>query len=570
MDHILFFKPVGASTSVITHQGDKFVVVWQPKSGLPGNFPHDKEFGGKVGYEVFKNMGFVMDYNSSGCLDHVGLFDTAEGRIWLMTCPNSDGNWDIVYRQDSRGIGPWNVKGGINDRCFAFDYDSSGCNDHILAYTRHHGNIWILKRANHQPGPNKLLGQTQRPSVWPPQVIPPDPQIQFAKVFETQSGVAGHTLASPHDSCLTYDYNHTGKRDHLCLFTPGEGLMTIVTNDGNNSLKAVYGQKGIGGYDLMSTADRVFAFDYDHTGMLDHLCLYRPRAGLFWIMKNTEGSFTPVYPTGQPSMNNAAGIAGYHLKASIDLAFAFDYEQSGKQDYVTVYSPGQGTIIFVKHDGDTLSIIQQSQGLPGSDLKSTQDRMFAYDYDHSGKLDHLVVIRPGSEIVNILKNTGGKFSIIYRQHGPSQRDIKYQNTWIAPIGGFDLASTKDQAIAYDLNSTGSMDHIVFYRPGEGILYIVQNLMGGFSPAYQGFSAGLGSFRKELPSHTPLHIADGHGLPGFDFKSTMDQCIAFDFSSSGCSDHIVAFRPGQRMLGIYRPVSAIDISVLSMCSFNDYL
>jgi hypothetical protein len=33
---------------------------------------------------------------------------------------------------------------------------------------------------------------------------------------------------------------------------------------------------GIGGYDLKSPADRAFAFDYDSSGKLDHLALYRP------------------------------------------------------------------------------------------------------------------------------------------------------------------------------------------------------------------------------------------------------------------------------------------------------
>ena len=42
---------------------------------------------------------------------------------------------------------------------------------------------------------------------------------------------------------------------------------------------------GIGGYDLRSPADRVFAFDYDGSGKLDHLALYRPGTGTIWILK---------------------------------------------------------------------------------------------------------------------------------------------------------------------------------------------------------------------------------------------------------------------------------------------
>ena len=54
---------------------------------------------------------------------------------------------------------------------------------------------------------------------------------------------------------------------------------------------------GIGGYDLKSAADRAFAFDYDSSGKLDHLALYRP-GGAVWILKNTGGQFAPVDQQG--------------------------------------------------------------------------------------------------------------------------------------------------------------------------------------------------------------------------------------------------------------------------------
>jgi hypothetical protein len=45
---------------------------------------------------------------------------------------------------------------------------------------------------------------------------------------------------------------------------------------------------GIGGYDLKSTADRAFAFDYDGSGKMDHLALYRPGTGTIWILRRTS------------------------------------------------------------------------------------------------------------------------------------------------------------------------------------------------------------------------------------------------------------------------------------------
>jgi hypothetical protein len=41
--------------------------------------------------------------------------------------------------------------------------------------------------------------------------------------------------------------------------------------------------------------DRVFAFDYDGSGLQDHLALYRPGTGIFWILQNDHGVFSPVY-----------------------------------------------------------------------------------------------------------------------------------------------------------------------------------------------------------------------------------------------------------------------------------
>jgi len=38
-------------------------------------------------------------------------------------------------------------------------------------------------------------------------------------------------------------------------------------------------QTGIGGYDLASPADQIVPFDYDSSGKLDHLLLYRPGSG---------------------------------------------------------------------------------------------------------------------------------------------------------------------------------------------------------------------------------------------------------------------------------------------------
>jgi hypothetical protein len=101
---------------------------------------------------------------------------------------------------------------------------------------------------------------------------------------------------------------------------------------------------GIGGYDLASPADRAFAFDYDHSGKLDHMALYRPATGTMWILKNTNGSFSPVYSQGDPGN----GIGGYDLMSAADRAFAFDYDHSGKLDHMALYRPATGTMWILR------------------------------------------------------------------------------------------------------------------------------------------------------------------------------------------------------------------------------
>src|SRR5258708_6884820 len=171
--------------------------------------------------------------------------------------------------------------------------------------------------------------------------------------------------------------------------------------------------KGIGGYDLGSTAERVFAFDYNSSGKLDHLALYRPGKGTIWILKNTNGQFAAVYAPGAPGN----GIGGYELPDAGDRGFAFGYAGSGKLDHLVLYRPGTGTLWILKNTNGQFSPVY-AQGSPGNgiggyDLKYTADREFAFDYDGSGKLDHLALYRPGTGTIWILKNTNGQFSPVY-------------------------------------------------------------------------------------------------------------------------------------------------------------
>lgn len=195
--------------------------------------------------------------------------------------------------------------------------DHSGKLDHLVAYRPGSGAIFILKNTN---------------GVFSPVYAQGDPGL----------GIGGYNLRSPDDKLITYDFQHTGRRDHLALYRPGTGTIWILENNGG-VFTAVYAQgapgNGIAGYNLLSPADLVFSFDLEGDCRPDDLALYRPGTGTFWVVSHTPANtFQAVFATGDPGV----GIGGYDLKSSADRAFALDYEGSGHLNYVVTYRPGRG------------------------------------------------------------------------------------------------------------------------------------------------------------------------------------------------------------------------------------
>ena len=267
----------------------------------------------------------------------------------------------------------------------------------------------------------------------------------------------------------------------------------------------------IGGWAL-NEGDQAFAFDYDSTGKLDHLVLYRPGQGVISILKNSFGQFSPVY-------TSATGIGGYDLRSSADQAFAFDYDGSGKLDHLVLYRPGTGIIYILRKDSaGNFSTVPPSggNGIGGYDLKDPADQAFAFDYDGSGKLDHLVFYRPGHSIVYILKNSGGQFSPVYAS--------------ATGIGSYDLGSSADRAFALSYDYTGHLKYLVLYRPGHGAIFILQHSGGAqqFTPIY---AQGEG----------------GSGIGGYDLGDSSDRVFAFDYDHSGKLDHLVLYRAGKAII-----------------------
>lgn len=315
------------------------------------------------------------------------------------------------------------------------------------------------------------------------------------------------------DRSFAFDYDHSGKLDHIVLYHPGVGSIYILKNK-NGTFDPVYLQGdpgvGIGGYSLNSSTDRIFAFDYDQSGKMDHLVLYNPGGNDCAILKNEKGIFSPVY------QGAGVGIATYNFASKADRAFAFDNDHSGKMDHIAVYRPGTGTFWIIANTNGNFSAVY-SQGDPGSgigqyNLLGPYDSALAFDYDHSGKMDHIILYRPGSGIIWIIKHDGQDFLSVYRSNSSFG------------IGGFDLLTTVDSVFAFDYESSGKQDYLAFYRPGTGIFEIMKhNGNDTFTPVYGG-------------------TVPAQGIGGYYLASSLDLAYAFDYRQTGRLDHIVLYRP----------------------------
>jgi hypothetical protein len=317
------------------------------------------------------------------------------------------------------------------------------------------------------------------------------------------NGIGGYDLKSPADLAFAFDYQSTGHLDHIVLYRPGTGTIFIEEKENGAYVPVFMSFNGIGGYDLALPSDRIIAFDYNGSGHADHLLCYRPGTGTVWILANINGQFFPVYL----SFN---GIGGYDVRSPADRIISFDYDGSGRYDHLVLYRPGTGTVFIVKNTAGVFTdVVEARNGIGGYDLLSPSDRLVAFDYYSIGTADHLVAYRPGSGTAFVLENTNGSGTFTPLQ------------TSFNGIGGYDLKLTSDQLVAYDYCGTGSQDHLIAYRPRTGIGFVIQSAYFVYSPAFASFN----------------------GIGGYDLRSTADRIFPFDYSSTGIVGTLALYRPG---------------------------
>ena len=335
------------------------------------------------------------------------------------------------------GISNFDLK-STADLSFAFDYNSSGSADHMVFYRPGTGVIFIVANTNGQ----------------------------FSTVFQSTTGIGTFDLMSPTDRLFAFDYNGSGYADHLVAYRPGTGIIYILGNAGGGFFNTVFSSTtGIADYDLKSTADVLMAFDFDGSGLSDHIVAYRPGAGIIHILNNVSGTFGDVYQSD-------TGIGGWDLSSTADVLLPFDYTSNGLSDHLVAYRPGTGNIAVLENraQSNTFNMIYQSAtGIGGYGLTSTTDALMAFDYTGKGYLNYLVAYHPGAGVIAILQPGYFNYTPVYEANDG--------------IGSYDLMSSADKLYAFDYTGSGSLSSLVAYRPGTGIIYIIGNSSGNFSPLF---------------------------------------------------------------------------------------
>jgi FG-GAP-like repeat len=96
--------------------------------------------------------------------------------------------------------------------------------------------------------------------------------------------------------CTAFDYAHSGRADYLLCWQPNPTIPQVIIykNNNNGTLTPIYQGTSLGGWNFNNFQDRVTPYDYDGSGKLDYLLIYRAGGHLCMILKNTNGVFTQV------------------------------------------------------------------------------------------------------------------------------------------------------------------------------------------------------------------------------------------------------------------------------------
>lgn len=404
------------------------------------------------------DSAIVFDYNNDR-IDDLFLYRPGSG-VACVIRSNGNGTFDNVYYANgvsSKGIGLYDLM-SITDRALKIDYNGDG-NEDLFLYRPGSGAVGVV-RSN---------GDGTFTSVYNVIDNGSDPP----------NGIGGYTLLSSKDRVLAFHLNDDDYED-LLLYRPSRGAISVLTSRGDGTFRSFYSvidngpdiPNGICWFDLLASNDKALAFNYN--GHIDEeLLFYRSGRGAVGIVSpNLDGTFRNVYSVIDNGSAYPNGIGGYDLLSTKDIVLAFDYDGDTFKDLL-LFRPGRGAISVVHSNWDeTFSsvyrVIDNGATLPNGicefDLLSTNDMALIFDYNGDG-FEDIFFYRPGSGALNIVCSNGdgtfrSEFSVIDNGSNPPNG-----------IGGYNLLSLNDCALAYDYDGDGKQG-LFLYRPRGRLVGII--------------------------------------------------------------------------------------------------
>ena len=380
--------------------------------------------GGIGGYDLGDAADRIIayDYGNTGHLDHLVCYRPGHGAVYIVKKASDANRPDMftsVYSQGQPGasapgggIGGWDLT-QPEDRIIGYDYEGTGHLTYLVCYRPGRGAIYIVKK-----------------------VSDADNLTAFSAVY-TQAddgpggGIGGYPLTDPADQIIAYDYEGSGHLNYLVCYRPGSGVVQILkkVSDANrpDAFAPVYNQHGIGGYDLLDSADRILAYDYEGRGLLNYLVCYRPGSGFLWVLKRVSDADSPersprstsrTRPTRATTAAIPWPIPALRSPPSTMPAAGSSAPWCATGPAAGAAGPGSSSIRATRPAARAASASPTGRwglgGLGGDyDLASPADRVLAYDYQGRGVPGDLVD-RPGTGRVWVLKHPAGQPATLTR------------------------------------------------------------------------------------------------------------------------------------------------------------
>lgn len=246
--------------------------------------------------------------------------------------------------------------------------------------------------------------------------------------------------------------------------------------------------------------------------------------GLALSMGCNKSALNPATSTAPTQPRSVTGIGGFQLTSGDTKAIAIDWKKTGIADHILLYTPGNPTLTVVENQGSSTNpsyVTVWTGSLPGVSSTGETDPTNDIGGDHMIAYDYE---SDGNmdDLLYWLPGTGEY--AIYTHDCPACGFTLQQNSLNthAGIAGYNLAATNDKIIAYDWSGNFTYSGLICYRPGNGIVWVMKN-------------TGPGTFTVTNPGSS--------GIGGYDLKGATDQIIALDYQSSGTPKDLALYRPG---------------------------